>query len=270
MDDALKNMTIKMSRIVQSKTLSGIFEELTDSLIENNSLVIVNDKFNFFNLCISIYGYKKTGSFELYDQLKSKIFNCTLIRPLEHGVSRECPICSGNGEFPCEYCDGNGIMECQDCGGLGEFAEETCGNCDGEGEVTCDECSDGYVRCGECYGHGDVYHHDIGEYKLISIVSFDEKLKQTCEYNLNTNNPIFTNPEKLVSFSFEDKSFIYENISDYGTIVNENMSPNDDYIYCCDVEDGLPSFNLTVNRYTPPFHNNSFIETDFYYEKYDN
>jgi len=269
MNDALKNMTLKMSKLVKSRTFTGIFDELTQILKENKSLIIIHDRVNVFNLCVSLYGYKKTGDFKLYDQLIYKVFHSVFLRPLDKGIYRECQACDGGGEINCDYCDGSGYVECDDCGGSGEFADEPCGNCDGEGKVNCDECRNGNVTCHNCDGHGDIFYGDVAKYELFSIVSFDEKLKQNCEYNLDTINPIFKDSSLLSNFEFQDKSLIYNIEDEYGIPENPSIELFKDYTYCCYLEDGIPVEIRVHPGADFIFSNDFYLKTSFYYERYE-
>ncbi|MEI8048746.1 MAG: TerB family tellurite resistance protein [Bacteroidota bacterium] len=92
----------------------------------------------------------------------------------------KCDKCSGTGEIKCKKCGGRGEEKCSTCHGdgrdegtfLGNVATRAagtlvdvtakgdkyvkCKKCGGKGYIPCRECKDGFNRCSECNGKGEV------------------------------------------------------------------------------------------------------------------
>lgn len=88
----------------------------------------------------------------------------------------KCNNCGGSGEIKCSKCGGRGEEKCSTCGGdgrdegtfLGNVATRAiggtakadkyvvCKKCGGKGYYPCRECKDGFNRCSECNGKGEV------------------------------------------------------------------------------------------------------------------
>jgi len=106
-----------------------------------------------------------------------------------------------------------------------------CTKCDGEGYESCDNCDDGNVRCDYCYGNGSEECSECEgggtiessfnkDYSIDFIASWNKSLKDKCELEQETKNPVagldkFQRSNKIMILSSEESDAeIEEGVSD--------------------------------------------------------
>ncbi len=114
----------------------------------------------------------------------------------------KCNNCGGTGEIKCKKCNGRGEEKCSTCGGdgidngsiAGNFARglvkggydegrkhEKCKKCGGKGYTPCRECKDGFNRCSECNGKGEVRCETCSGRGEVDCPHCNASGKLTCE-----------------------------------------------------------------------------------------
>jgi len=78
--------------------------------------------------------------------------DCLLNDDFKNDVDSEWLIDSMEKEI-CYTCDGSGILRCRECDGDGKVE---CIECGGDGKIKCRDCQEGFVRCPDCYGNGEI------------------------------------------------------------------------------------------------------------------
>ena len=226
---------------------------------------------DIIKLVIYIYSLKNTGDFKLADSILNRLAFASLF--LTQGIPHEkecescdgsggkkCYYCGGEGVNNCESCDGLGKKECQDCWGLGVDDETgVCEECEGSGEVNCEECGgDGEKNCYECDGSGVRDCFDCGgdgyvetselKFTYRTIVTWNNSLKNSCELNAGTMNPVISDSE----FDSLHNEYITLGLGEDNGEFRGGVQPHE--YYCTDYEDepnlyiSLTGFNIGMDE----------------------
>lgn len=280
--DHFIGMTKKFSTLVKNDDLKFIYEFLVVKLPKFGLFYNDERDLNLIKLAFSIYLYKKNKDFDFIDEKLSELFVAVIITPTDNEAYFECNNCEATGEIMCEYCDADGQIRCGGCDGKGEvtcpecdgFGEdsdgETCDMCNGNGEVTCPECDGdrtescdncmgrGYERCQSCNGTGEISSDSNKEWLKQIIVSFNTDLKNACELNAETVNPIMNEDE----FSQKMK----HSINVYSQIFSGYEKIDFDYskVYCSFFDIGLTSLKSFYSKgsrltFEPKYDDNDSI-----------
>ncbi len=167
--------------------------------------------------------------------------------------SKDCDYCDGRGEENCNTCDGDGTVECSECEGEGEIEKEDgeveeCGLCDGSGEETCDDCDgSGQVQCRYCGGDGseDCDYCEAGtitsdtemDYETKLIASWNPKLKNKCELEDGTLNPVMSS----LKLEQSNNIIFLADYSDHDELSDEVIK---DEVYCLEYLGDNPKLNF--------------------------
>lgn len=218
---------------------------------------------DLIKLIFYIYSYKNTKDFKLAEDYLNKIAFAHLFVTNGEEHFETCDACGGDGQFRCDVCYGDRTVECRDCGGdgvvdcdgSGEDEEGlpcakcqgdtmvTCETCDGSGNEECHNCDgEGYHTCQECDGSNEINTGTL-EYDSYSICTWSQILKDKCELESNTFNPIMSESD-FVQFADEYITLnYYQDNAEFRSRVQEGM------VYCTNFED-----EPDLYRSTRPFY----------------
>jgi hypothetical protein len=270
-DNKYKKMALKMEGLISDSGRSGI-QPIYEEII--NVFKSQRDYFSFFKptellkIIIYVYSLKLTKKFDLGEKILISGYFTSIFKLHGDKYRKSCYECSGDGSVDCRECDSTGRQTCSSCEGEGdetcsqcdgsgsveddEGKQETCDNCDGEGKESCYECSgdgdiscyecggSGYESCNSCDGIGEI-ETDADIYLLLDIFTWNESLKNECELNDNTDNPVMTDDD------FDEKmknSLILHTSEEHDEFIIEL----DEYSYYCIYYDNDYS-NLYIDGY---------------------
>ena len=169
------------------------------------------------NLFLMIISLKRTGGFDMYDNIRNNIFLVGVLVNTGEPYIYQCDNCSGNGYVDCDNCIGSGHETCPQCNGdgtercfecsgdgkvIGDEGPEECGECGGEGEIECGECGgdesisctecggNGSQDCSDCDGQGELESENETLFETKLYVSWNKNLENLAEIRVGTADPI--------------------------------------------------------------------------------
>ena len=251
-DDKFQKFAINLSQLLgDTEDIQDIYISCMEVWKKQRDFFKRLDTSKLLKLVIYIHSYRETGNFELAQKILNNLFFAGLFVPSGNQHEETCEDCNGNGDITCDYCNGNGTVDCDECDSSGEVtcsecdgdgvdgAGDTCNECDGKGLLDCGNCAgEGYVDCDECNttgretcvtcdGNGEV-ETDDENITTYQICSWDNNLKNWCELQEGTKEPIMS----MEQFEKFDKYIIYLEQDDDDHAYFADNPPKEDMVYC--------------------------------------
>lgn len=262
MNEKLKKISLKLEgRIIHYNTPQEVYDTLINKVLRSQPDYFISlGPQNVIILTCLLFSYKKTGDFELGEQMLDNSMFLSLLSSNGNNYREscgscsgsgevECDFCNGSGEVPCESCDATGGIDCDTCDGSGTDPDSedddecsdcngagnrTCWSCGGNEIVDCFECRNGFVNCEECDGTGEI-ETDKWLYDIDIILTWDSKIIETAIERENSLSPIMSIDQYLNS---NDKYILIDYIADNDMEFSKRFSA--DAVYCFSHNDNPP------------------------------
>lgn len=207
---------------------------------------------NCLKIVIAMWGIHQGKTLPEIEVMYENLFFATMFYTEGRMHEAECDECNGNGSVDCDYCDGRGEQNCDTCDGEGEVecnvcngdgevegedgGTEECDSCEGEGTQSCDDCDSGTVTCNYCSGNGSedcdycdgqgtIESDDEMDYEIKLIASWNPNLKNKCELENGTLQPVM----KVSKFE-QSNSIIFLADDSSNDELSDEVEP--DKVYC--------------------------------------